>query len=446
MDYIPVICPQCGGELQVNKNMETAYCMHCGTKLIVPNLVKSVQINNLHKLTQWYKLAEEAAAGGNRSEAYEFYTKILEEKDDEWKAYFGKGTAAGWQSTIAKPRIFEAANQFIKAFEYAPIEEQDAVGLSCVLGLRMMIDAHISLRGDLLKIRFDVETTEDINEDVNLYGKAIGLLRSAGIETGDHFLGIGEGILTEIKKAYHDLHYTYESDHNYHPDEYSFTQYLKSSFSIEEAIENLKVEYKEEDQFCIECINTLIEIKEDNNKSKAYRLIAGADLFFKDEYAQTKEFHPTNQKMNREKIRQLKKESIVLEGTIKNKQKKVIDARRDLYWKQHAEEKKEIEQELANLNEKLLKAEINKEEFRIAQEPEIEILVKEIAETKKGIWKGGIFNSGERMKKKQIITTKEEQLNGIREELKRVMKDYNKEIGILEGKILEIEGELRRDR
>jgi predicted RNA-binding Zn-ribbon protein involved in translation (DUF1610 family) len=34
-DFIPLRCPQCGGDIQVAKNLEKFFCTHCGTQLLL---------------------------------------------------------------------------------------------------------------------------------------------------------------------------------------------------------------------------------------------------------------------------------------------------------------------------------------------------------------------------------------------------------------------------
>jgi hypothetical protein len=35
VEFIPAVCPQCGGELQVPRQLEEAHCLYCGTKFII---------------------------------------------------------------------------------------------------------------------------------------------------------------------------------------------------------------------------------------------------------------------------------------------------------------------------------------------------------------------------------------------------------------------------
>lgn len=35
VELIPAVCPQCGGELQVPKDLDEAHCLYCGTKFLI---------------------------------------------------------------------------------------------------------------------------------------------------------------------------------------------------------------------------------------------------------------------------------------------------------------------------------------------------------------------------------------------------------------------------
>jgi len=107
MPFVAAKCPQCGGDLQLDNQMETGFCMHCGSKIIVQEAVRKVRIDNSQMIETWMKMGNSAAEAGNHKEAYDYFTKVVENNPNNWQATFLKGKAAGWQSTYGNPRFTE---------------------------------------------------------------------------------------------------------------------------------------------------------------------------------------------------------------------------------------------------------------------------------------------------------------------------------------------------
>lgn len=123
-------CEMCGST-ELMKQDGVFVCQSCGTKYSVEEAKKmmvegtvevtgTVKVDDTAKMDNYYFMAESAYDAGNKREAENYCNKIIEVKPKDYKAWFLKGRAAGWQSTVANPRIEEAANCFNKAIEYAP--------------------------------------------------------------------------------------------------------------------------------------------------------------------------------------------------------------------------------------------------------------------------------------------------------------------------------------
>jgi len=127
MSFVAARCPQCGGELQLDNQKVTGFCMHCGSKIIVEEAIRAVRIDNSHMVDTWMKLGVSAGKAGNLREAYEYFTKVVEVDPENWLAIFYKGKSAGFQSSIANPRINElihAINEANALIVQAKLTEQ----------------------------------------------------------------------------------------------------------------------------------------------------------------------------------------------------------------------------------------------------------------------------------------------------------------------------------
>ena len=110
-------------------------CQSCGTKYSVEEAKKmmiegpvdvsgsTVRIDNSSSIDNYYKMADSAFISNNNREAENYCNKIIEIDANNYKAWYLKGKAAGWQSTLANNRIDEAINCFVKSLDNAPNED-----------------------------------------------------------------------------------------------------------------------------------------------------------------------------------------------------------------------------------------------------------------------------------------------------------------------------------
>jgi tetratricopeptide (TPR) repeat protein len=113
MAFIPATCPSCGGNLQVPDDRDKVKCMYCGVDIV---LREQEQVQK-GKIGNYLNLARTAEESNNHEEAYKYYSLVLESDPKQVEAWIGKGLSAGWQSTLAAPRVEEAARCIEKAIE-----------------------------------------------------------------------------------------------------------------------------------------------------------------------------------------------------------------------------------------------------------------------------------------------------------------------------------------
>lgn len=109
-----------------------------GTPSVVP-----VVNPNQQQIENILILASTAYEASNLQEAENYCNKAIELDATSYKAWFLKGKAVGWSSTIGKLRIEEAAHSFCKAIDFAPEDERDSIKDEAVeeiqkLGLALM--------------------------------------------------------------------------------------------------------------------------------------------------------------------------------------------------------------------------------------------------------------------------------------------------------------------
>ena len=109
------VCQSCG----------TKYSMEEAKKMMVEGTVEvagTVKVDSTDKIANYLVMANNAYDASNQKEAESYCNKIIEIAPNHSEAWFLKGKAAGWQSTLANIRVEESVNCFAKAIENAPEE------------------------------------------------------------------------------------------------------------------------------------------------------------------------------------------------------------------------------------------------------------------------------------------------------------------------------------
>lgn len=95
-------------------------CDYCASRFFLHEAYKG----STEKIRNFYELAYNAQESGNASEAYKYFTKILELDTHESLAWYGKGIATLELSTGFKVNSAEGTACFNKALEYAENDEK----------------------------------------------------------------------------------------------------------------------------------------------------------------------------------------------------------------------------------------------------------------------------------------------------------------------------------
>ena len=109
-----LVCEMCGSNDIVKKD-GLFVCQFCGVKYLPEEAKKLMadEMNISDKISNYYALAQNAYDAGNKQEAETYCNKIIEIDPEYYKAWFLKGSAAGWQSTLQKPRLSECVAAYI---------------------------------------------------------------------------------------------------------------------------------------------------------------------------------------------------------------------------------------------------------------------------------------------------------------------------------------------
>ena len=113
MGTVSIKCPNCGGALELDDSKEFGYCIFCGTQVHIQDektrvkVSGSVKLDESDKYSNYLTLATRAFEARNMSEAYTYYTKALEIRQDDYLPVFRKALCAGYLSDDLGLRIEE---------------------------------------------------------------------------------------------------------------------------------------------------------------------------------------------------------------------------------------------------------------------------------------------------------------------------------------------------
>ena len=318
------------------------------------------QVNpNQQQLDNILMLASSSYDADNKKEAENYCNRAIEIDGTCYKAWFLKGKAVGWQSTMANIRIEEAAHSFCQALDFAPEDEKEDLKAQATEELKNLGLALISVRADRFSKYPDDEELAGFRSDRLELIKALTVLLSRGNE-----VGIPEGyeakIATLMNQAAVAGFNKCRSDYNNedHPSEYVFKNYLNQSGNCAQLLRDAIEACDDDDEEDITRYENLIIVLEDGmDKCSWTREWSDWQSKYVDvkEYSLNDSAKEQRRKEVREckqKIEEIKRKKQEKEEAERKKAEEEKKARIKAYWEAHAEEKAALESEKRDLIEK----------------------------------------------------------------------------------------------
>lgn len=227
-------CEMCGGT-DLLKQDGVFVCQSCGCKYSVEEAKKmmvevsgAVQVDSSHLSQNFLSMVENAIAMGNNAEAEQYCNKILETDQNNYKAWFYKGKAAGWQSNIHNIRFPEAVNCFTSAINLTPEDEKESLAADSSNEIKKLALALISTRCDRFIKWPDGEEAAGFINDLTVISSAIvQFFNGTGVLISDYEDQIASIVQKTIINTYNKkIQPDYEGTDN-RPSDYDFQQYIQ---------------------------------------------------------------------------------------------------------------------------------------------------------------------------------------------------------------------------
>jgi len=142
MSFFSAKCPECKANLDIVEGKDVIKCNYCGSSIIVADLSEFKNLPNRRNLI---KLGRSYIQTGNYQEAIKEFDKALEIDPEYNYAWFGRGMAISYTSTLQNCKINEVIKNFKKAIELTNIIEKDSFSeevLDCLI--QVLINYHSS--------------------------------------------------------------------------------------------------------------------------------------------------------------------------------------------------------------------------------------------------------------------------------------------------------------
>ena len=228
-------CEMCGST-DIIKQDGVFVCQSCGTKYSVEEAKKmmvegtvsvkgTVTVDNSGLIDNYLLMAKNAIDAGNHAEAESYCNKIIEINPKHSEAWFLKGKAAGWQSSLAKLRLDESINCFANALQYAPEADNEELKKTIIEETEKLCSAIMQLACN----HFAEFPSDDNVSMVNtilqtILLTALPLVINCGGESKDFMVQASEILFGGAIRAYNAAHEEYT--HDTHPSEYDWKRFL----------------------------------------------------------------------------------------------------------------------------------------------------------------------------------------------------------------------------
>ena len=131
-----MVCDLCGSGEFTKDDEGLFVCDYCRTKYTPQQAKKMmvegvVRVDRTDEVEKLISLAKSSLEHQNPEEAYDYASRALEIDTENWEAWFCKGKAAGWRSTLADVRFTEMIGAFKNALGRVPEAEKDSFRKEC---------------------------------------------------------------------------------------------------------------------------------------------------------------------------------------------------------------------------------------------------------------------------------------------------------------------------
>lgn len=454
-------CEMCGST-DLIKQDGVFVCQTCGCKYSIEEARKmmvegtvevtgTVKVDNSAAIENYLDMARNALDASNNKEADDYCNRIIEMDVTNWEAWFIKGKAVGWQSTLGNIRIAETINAFSKALENCPEENKEQLGEDCKTELKNLQSALLSVRVKNFKTHPNEDDITGLRSDVNtILTTTVNFLLKAKIMIDalvnvQYARIINNGICDAWQVVYKD----YVGD-EYHPSDYDLTRFISEGDYLMEALKLALVLCGDEDddeelnELKIQIYENMVHMQGEVKNSQSYEVsfVGG----FK-HYNKSKNLTAQAKANRQSEIDEWNDKIIYIKAIGALKAKEAADQRRKEYWENHKDEKnrleaeqKKLQTEKDNIVSQIAELDEQKENVpAMKQLSAIQSRIDELTAEKKAL---GIFKAKEKKAIQGKIDEVEAEATAMRKVLTSQQSEIEETIVPLRGRLSDIDNKI----
>lgn len=451
-------CEVCGSN-ELMKQDGIFVCQVCGCKYSLEDVKKmmvegvvevtgTVKVDNSAAISNYLNMAKNALDAGNEKEADDYCNKIIEIDMTNWEAWFIKGRAVGWQSTLGNIRIPETINAFSKALENCPKEKKDELVSQCQDQLERLHAALLSIRVKGFKTSPNQNDLDGLKSDVlSIINSTVSFLTKAGaMMSGIGNVQYGRIINQGMVAAWDETLKKYQQNNDGHPLKFAWETFHKegdiliAGFNLGLVVLGTKYDSKEGNDLIVQIYENMITLQNILKDSCSYGVNynGGYKSYYKDWSftKEAKEYRSKQIKEWRDKITEVKTTGA------KNAAEAARKKRED-YWNEHKDLKEALEKEKNTLS--IEKKELDEKKKILDKEREEVPTAKVVGDLKNQISKLqqeknnlGIFKSKEKKALQTQIDAIEGQLAKHRQVMEAEQAQVDKKIAPISARLSEI--------
>ena len=462
-----IVCELCEGT-EFTKENGMFVCQGCGTKYSAEearSMMREVEGDapvstgapvvgapmgnpNQQQIDNLLILATNAKEASNNQEAENYCNQVIALDATAYKAWFLKGKAIGWSTTLGNNRMEEAAHSFCQAIDFAPEEEKEELKNQAVEELKNLGLACIALRKQNFSNSPSKSNLDGFTNDRAILLKALMVLLSHG-----HAIGMPEGYLETIAAMMNEAGVAAintvraawnKVDHASHSD---WKTYLDWCSNIEQLFREAIDASDEDDEADIVRYKNLAIVLEEPIESCSWKrewYTYSSGYRWVRDYSLTdaaKSKRRQEAKEARDKAAELERKAAEKKAAEARKAAEEKKARIDAYWAAHPDEKAALDTEKSELTEKKIAldseiAELDKiivagkaeEKTKGSYEIESDKLKKQIGELEARYSSLGIFAGKEKKQLREEIEQLQTRVDSLSSKVKKEKKSKAEEI------------------
>lgn len=479
-----LVCDLCGGKLIMGTG-GIATCESCGMehsadrmKEKVQEIKGTVRVDNTHLIDNYLQMAENALDASNNVEANNYCNKIIEIDPSNYLAWFIKGKAVGWQSTLGNQRISETINAFSNALDNCPEEKKESLGDECKEEVEKLHKALLTVRMQNFMNHPNENDIAELTSDVkNILINTVSFLTKAGINTNVFGKELGSVIMNAVIGNFNaKIWKEYQGDDG-KPSDYDFKRFMsETDFCIQalglansllgsDDTDDLELyEWRALANDSMVKLNTMVR----DACSWDYNYTDWGKSYYKNLTLNdnAKAIRNTQNRAWEAEAKKWRSAKVAKENEIKRIAREEAQKRYDAYWADHIEEKAALEAERKDLNSQIsvLTASqndqvvaLNKEIADIPEKAEIDNLKERIKTLSDKRATLGLFKGKEKKaiqeqidqaytEKKRVEDRMDAAKKEIESKIASVKADFQKKISPLQNRVNTISNELTKAR